>query len=323
MGFWLDTLVRKVRIPYPVFFGLIALVLYLLGIPVMIGTGNLERYLAHSNWVFLAVIGAMSGIFVVFVYRKFMAALDEIRPLVSSEEEFERLRDRAENRLTHWVQWVPVVFWIGVNLLDFVNPAVAAIWDFYGSYDQFLLVTTFYQIAAFPSNILGGILTYVIPFGLTLAYREICINTTFTQDQMLSEWMSPFSGIRNLITLALLVSGIYAILGILTYSFAPPIILYGSILLIVVPTLVFPHYYFHVLFSRIRSTQLSSIRQELLSVPIDKEQPSSQRMLLLLEEARIERKKTWLIDIVTIVEILIVALMHVLLVEILTMLFHI
>lgn len=68
---------------------------------------------------------------------------------------------------------------------------------------------------------------------------------------------------------------------------------------------------------------VNSVRQELSSVPIDQEEQSSRRILLLLEEARIQRKKTWLIDIVTIVEILIVALMHVLLVEILTMLFHI
>jgi hypothetical protein len=301
---------------------LIALALYLLGIPVMINTGNLERYLVQINWVFLAVIGAVSGIFVVFVYRKFLDALEKIKPLISSEKEFERLKSRAMHRLTHWVQWVPAMFWIAVNLFDFVYPA-GIIWDFFGSYDQLFLVIIFYQIAGFPSNVFGGIFMYVIPFGLTLAYREICVNTAFKQDQMVSEWMSPFSGIKNLITLALLVSGIYAVITIFTYSAAPPVFLYGSILLVVVPTLVFPHYYFHVLFSRARSSQLSSIRQELLSSPIEKEQPSSRRMLLLLEEARIERKKTWLIDIVTIVEILIVALMHVLLVEILTVLFHI
>ncbi len=287
----------------------------------MIATGNLEHYLVQSNWVFLVIIGAISGISVVFVYRKFMDALDKIEPLVSSEKEFERLRTQAEHRLTHWVQWIPALFWIVVNLLNFIYPT-GAIWDFYGSYDQLLLVSIFYQIAAFPSNVFGGIFMYVIPFGLTLAYREICVNTAFTQDQMLSEWMSPFNGIRNLITLALLVSGIYAILCTLTYTAAPPVFLYGSIVLVVVPTLIFPHYYFHVLFSRARSTQLGSIRKELLSVPIDKEQQSSRRMLLLLDEARIERKKTWLIDIVTIVEILIVALMHVLLVEILTLFFH-
>lgn len=322
MGFWLDTLARRAKIPYPAFFGLIALLLYLLGFPVMICTGNLERYLVQLNWMFLAVIGAVSGIFVVFVYRKFMDALEKIKPLVNSEEEYEKLKSRATHRLTHWVQWVPAVFWIAVNLLDFVYPA-GVVWNFFGSYNQLFLVIIFYQIAAFPSNVFGGIFMYVIPFGLTLAYREICVNTAFSQDQLLSEWMSPFSGIRNLITLALLVSGIYAILAIFTYSAAPPVFLYGSIVLIVVPTLVFPHYYFQVLFSRARNSQLSSIRQELLSVPIDKDQQSSRRMLLLLEEARIERKKTWLIDIVTIVEILIVALMHVLLVELLTVFFHI
>lgn len=88
----------------------------------------------------------------------------------------------------------------------------------------------------------------------------------------------------------------------------------------------FPIFYlpfaFWMILTSSRSTQLNSIRKELLSVSIDNEQKSSRRMLFLLEEARIERKKTWLIDIVTIVEILIVALMHVLLVEILTLFFH-
>ncbi len=322
LGFWLDTLARKARIPYPFLFGLIGLILYLLGIPVMIGTDNFERFLFQPKWVFLAVIGALSAISVVFVYRKFVDALDKIRPLVSSEEEFERLKSRAMHRLKHRVYWTIVLFWIVVNLPILITPAWA-IWAFYGSYNQLLLVAIYYQIAALPSNIFGGMFMYVIPFGLTLAYREICVNTTFTHDQMLSEWMSPFSGFRNLITLALLVSGIYSIFAILTYATAPPIFLYGSILLIVLPTLVFPHYYFHVLFSRTRTTQLNNIRQKLISGPIDQEQEPSRRMLLLLEEARIERKKTWLIDIVTIVEILIVALMHVLLVEILTIILHV
>lgn len=321
MGFWLDTLARKARIPYPFFFTLIGLALYLLGIPVMIVTDNLVSFLFQSNWVFLAVIGALSGIFVVFIYRKFLNALDKIKQLVSSEEEFEELKSQAIHRLTHWVQWVPVLFWIAVNLLIFIIPA-GGIYEFYGSYNQLLLVAIYYQIAALPSNIFGGVFMYVIPFGLTLAYREICVNTAFSKEQMLLEWMAPFGGFRNLITLALLVTGIYAVVALVTYTSAPLIFPYTSIALIIVPTLIFPHHYFHDLFSKIRSTQLRSIRQELLSVPINEEQHSSHRRLLLLEEARIERKKTWLIDIVTIVEILIVASMHVLLVEALTLFLH-
>lgn len=322
LGFWLDTLVRKARIPYPFFFTLIGLALYLLGIPVMIVTDNLVSFLTQLNWVFLAVIGALSGIFVVFVYRKFLNALDKIKPLVNSEEEFEGLKSKAIHRLTHWVQWIPALFWIAVNLLIFIMPAME-IWAFYGAYNHLLLIAIFYQIAALPSNIFGGVFMYVIPFGLTLAYREICVNTAFSKEQMLLEWMAPFEGFRNLITLALLVTGIYAVVALLTYTSAPLIFPYTSIALIIIPTLVFPHHYFHDLFSKIRSTQLRSIRQELLSVPIDQEQHSSRRRLLLLEEARIERKKTWLIDIVTIVEILIVALTHVVLLEALTLIFHI
>ncbi len=106
-----------------------------------------------------------------------------------------------------------------------------------------------------------------------------------------------FGGFRNLITLALLVAGISAILVLLLWTAGVNIFAYTSILVIVVPTLVFPHYYFHLLFSRARTTQLNSIREELMSIPIDQEGDPSGRILLLLEEARIDRKKTWLIDI--------------------------
>ncbi len=322
LGFWLDTLARKARIPYPIFFGLIGLGTYLLGIPVMIATDNLERFLVQLNWMFLTLIGVMSGISVVFVYRKFLSSLNKIKPLVSSEEEFERLKSRVIHHLSHWVQWVPVIFWITINLLTFITPQMR-FWGFYGSYNQLLLVAVYYQIAGLPSNIFGGVIMYVIPFGLTLGYREICTKTAVNQKQMLSDWMSPFSGFRNLITLALLLIGVYSILALLTYTAAPSIFPYSSILLVVIPTLVFPHYYFHGLFSKERAIQLSSIRQKLMSIPSDRESDLSRRILLLLEEGRIERKKTWLIDIVTITEILIVALMHVLLVELLTMFVHI
>ncbi len=320
--FWLDTLARKARIPYPFLFGLIGLVLYLLGIPVMIMTDNLVSFLAEPRWVFLAVYSGLSAIGIVFAYRKFRDSLDKIRPLVSSEEEFQGLYIRAVYRLTHWIYWGIVVFWIVLNLLIFVNPTIT-IWMWYGSYNQLLLVAVYYQIAMIPANVFGGMFMYIVPIGLTLAYREICINTAFDHNKLLSEWKSPFGGFRNLITLALLVAGISAILVLLLWTGGVNIFAYTSILVIVVPTLVFPHYYFHLLFSRTRTTQLNSIREELMSTPIDQEGDPSGRILLLLEEARIDRKKIWLIDIVTIVEILVVALMHVLLVEILTMLLHV
>ncbi len=322
MGFWLDVLPRRLRVPYPVFFGLVALVIYLLGIPVMIVTGNLTRFLAEPRWILLAVYGAFSAITVVFVYREFLGSLDRIVQLVSSEEEFQGLQSRTVRRLTHWVYWSIVLFWIMLNLLVFFAPA-GIVWTWYGSYDQLPVVTLFYQIAMLPANVFGGVFTYVIPVGLTLAYREICVNTSFNQSRLLSEWTSSFGGFRNLITLGLLVAGINAVLTLLIWTGAPPIFSYGSIVVVVVPTLIFPHYYFHVLFSQARRNQLVDVRQELIEVPIDWKKDSLRRVLLLLEEARIERKKTWLIDIVTMTEILIVALTHVLLVETITLLFHI
>ncbi len=189
LDFWLDTLARKARIPYPFLFGLIGLVLYLLGIPVMIMTDNLVSFLAEPRWVFLAVYSGLSAIGVVFAYRKFRDSLDKIRPLVSSEEEFQGLYIRSVYRLTHWIYWGIVVFWIVLNLLIFVNPTIA-IWMWYGSYNQLLLVAVYYQIAMIPANVFGGMFMYIVPIGLTLAYREICINTAFDRNKLLSEWKS-------------------------------------------------------------------------------------------------------------------------------------
>ncbi|MFW9799897.1 MAG: hypothetical protein ACFFD9_05640 [Candidatus Thorarchaeota archaeon] len=322
MGFWLDTLPRRLRLPYPIFFGLVALVIYVLGMPVMIFTGNLTRFLAEPRWILLQVYGAFSAISVVFVFREFLDSLDRIAQLVSSEEEFQGLQSRTVRYLTHWAYWFVVLFWIVLNLLAFFAPT-GSVWTWYGSYDQPLLVTLFYQIVMLPANVFGGVFTFVVPIGLTLAYRELCVNTSFNQSRLRSEWMTSFGGFRNLITLGLFVAGINAVLTLLIWTGAPPIFSYGSILVIVVPTLIFPHYYFHVLFSQARRTQLVDVRQQLLDASIDWKKETLRRVLLLLEEARIERKKTWLIDVVTMAEILIVALMHVLLVETITLLFHI
>jgi hypothetical protein len=94
MGFWLDRLINYSKIPYPVFFGLIVLLLYLLGIPFMILTGNLQSFIAKPKWILVTTFGAVSGISVIFAYRKLSDSLTEINHLFSFEDEFQKTKDK-------------------------------------------------------------------------------------------------------------------------------------------------------------------------------------------------------------------------------------
>ena len=97
---WLDNLVRRSRIPYPAFFALMAAFSYLLGLPFMIASDNLQAFLSEPRWVFVAVFGALNGILIIFVFRKFSNSLDKIQHLFSTEKDFQQTKDKLLARLT-------------------------------------------------------------------------------------------------------------------------------------------------------------------------------------------------------------------------------
>jgi len=167
----------------------------------------------------------------------------------------------------------------------------------------------------------------MIPFGLTWAYRDLCLKTLFKKDAFVSEWMEPFKGFRNLITLTMFAAVVYSLFPLVIWSptmketawiYVP----YAAIAIVLIPTVLLPHYYFHKLFSKVKENRLKDFRNELLKFSTCRKKDIPRRTLLLLEVLNTEQMKTWLIDVRTLVEILIVALMHVSLVEVVATLIH-
>lgn len=102
--------------PYPIFFGLMAVFLYLLGIPFMIVSDNLHSFLSEPRWVIAAMFGALNGILVIFVFREFSVSLHRVRHLISSDDDsFQTVNDRLLGHLVSRAYWIVVVFWLVLN----------------------------------------------------------------------------------------------------------------------------------------------------------------------------------------------------------------
>ncbi len=112
---WLDKIICKLRMPYPVSFGLMALFLYLVGFPFVIATDNLRSFLSEPRWVLVALFGALNGILIIFIFRKFSASLDKIQHLIETGR-FQDTKERLLGHLTGKAYWIIVVFWLTLNL---------------------------------------------------------------------------------------------------------------------------------------------------------------------------------------------------------------
>lgn len=194
-------------------------------------------------------------------------------------------------------------------------------------YNQPFLSTVYYYIGGILTWIFGGIFFYMILFGLTLAYRELCLKTSFKEELLSTEWMEPFLSFKSLITLTMFIAVINALLGIIiwapTLEQTPFIYFpYTSMAVILVPTILFPHYFFHKLFSRTKQKHLKELQKKLSKIKNSKKNDKISEILLLLRKGEVEKMKTWLLDVKILGEVIIVALMHVILIEALTTIMH-
>lgn len=291
----------------------------------MDATGNLRFFLSEPQWIFLTIYGFVSGISVIFIFRKFQDSLTRISHLIGSEEKFLKINDKLLGYLTHKVSWIFIAFWPVMNIYRLFIPSSHLNWWWF--YNQPFFSTVCYYIEGIPTWIFGGIFFYMIPFGLTLAYRELCLKTSFEEELLSSKWMEPFLSFRSLITLTMLIAVINAIFGIIIWAptmeqtpfiFFP----YTSMAIILVPTILFPHYFFHKLFSRIKQRRLKELQKKLKKIENSEKNDKISEILLLLRKNEVEKMKTWLLDVKILGEVIIVALMHVILIEALTTIMH-
>ena len=323
--FWLNDLIRRLKVPYPIFFGLISVFLYLAGIPFMIVTDNIQFFLSEPTWIYLSIYGMISGISVIFIYRNFKTSLSKIKNLFYSENEFQNTRTKLLGYLTHKVSWIFVGFWPILNIPRLIMPEFVNSW--WRFYNQPFFVTLYYFIEGIPGWIFGGLFFYMIPFGLNLAYRELCLKTVFNDDLLSAEWMEPFVGFKRLITLTMIIAVINSLFIIIVW--APtleqsPLIYfpYVSMIVILIPTIIYPHYSFNKLFSGLKTKYLKEFQRKLVNVRDQKKNDKISEILILLRKSEIERMKTSLLDVKILAEVITVALLHVIIIEVLTSIIH-
>lgn len=330
MGFWLDDIVRRSKVPYPVFFGSIGLIFYLACIPFMIKTDNLQRFLSDYRWALNAIFGAYNGVLAIFIYRKFSDSLNKIGHLIDSDH-VKEAKDKLLDRLTSKYYWGVVTFWLVVYSSNFFEEIQRM--TFGSFYNELHLVSSYWFIESLPCILFIGIFHFMLLPGLNLAYRDLCFRTPFKKDVLLTEWVEPFKNFKNLITIIMFGAAVYTIFppniygpvsepttAITSVLFAIP---YVGPTIVLLSAVLFPHYYFHKLFSETKKNHLRHFREEISKVSsLGGLENLVRRINLLLDKGEVEKMKTWLIDVKVLGEILIVALMHVILVEALTTIVH-
>jgi len=291
-------------------------------------TDNLQSFLSDYRWILISIFGAYNGILTIFIFRKFSDSLNNIEHLIDFDDA-QKVKNKLLSRLTSKFSLIAVVFWLFIN--SFIFDEGVQRWYWQSLYNNPNLVSTYYFIESSPYMVFVGIFVYMILFGLNVAYRDLCLKTSFKKEVLMSEWMEPFKDFRKLITLIMFGAVIYAVFPPNIWSSVPHTtdvtnwiiyIPYTGVAIVLVSTIIFPHYRFHQLFSNARGSHLKDIRKKLSQISSVKFENAIRRILLLLEEARAEKKKTWLIDVKVLGEILIVASMHVILVEVVTIFIH-
>ena len=294
----------------------------------MIITDNFQPFLLDYRWVLTAIFGAYTGILIIFVLRNFSDSLNKIEHLIDSGG-FQKVKKKLLDHLTSKFYWIIVALFLFITTSIFNEAGQKWYWQ--SLYNETQLVSAYYFVQNVPWCILYGIFMYMIPIGLNLAYRDLCLRTSFKKDILLSEWMEPFKGFRRFITLIMFGIVIYAVFPLYIWGATPDpsveahwsnYVPYFNVTIILVSVVLFPHYYFHKLFSRAKSGLLKDLRRELLKISTQRENEKISKILLLLEKGDVEKMKTWLIDVKVLGEVLIVALMHVFLVEALTIFMH-
>jgi hypothetical protein len=326
MGFWLEDLVARSQLPYPIFFAVLNMALYVGGLLVALVTGNLEPYLIQPRWILMAVFGSLNGTAVFFALRLFRRSCLSIKPLLNiGSDTSDALQQDLQRRATFPIYWMPVIFWLAFS---FYHSFILGTgwWTIDTVYAQPRLIAAYgYLYQGVSGCLLGGILMGMLPINLNLAFWKLS-SQAYSDNIITWKGKSYFEPLKRLVILntAMLVisTGIALSLWMEVLPLAPII---GS-LAEFIPTAIFPHYLFHILLARAKDKKLSELEEHITSVLTIETNASVGDLIrfegLLREEEQIRHETTWLIDLHAIVELVAVTFMHIIIVEGLTMILH-
>ena len=326
LDFWLDNLPRKTGVPYPVFFLLIGIFIYSVGLLAGFLTQNTLAFLKEPKWVLLSFYGAFSGIMITYVYRKLKLCMDEIEPFVELDKSaYNDKKEAITGALTRKLYLVPVVFWLIPDLVSFLIEGPRKLWwTTYNSPDIMFLY--YYLAMGFSAAFLAGMSLYIFPFGLNIAYKRIS-ELPFRAEILESDWRKGFSGLKDLVTTGFIGLVIWSVFPMYIWgtgqacNVLPAYTPVVAVMIVLIPTAVLPHLCFHNLLKSLKRSLISKYEDEIKKLNESSQSEMIKKLLFFHKMERVERISPWLIDVGVVVEVLVVGIMHVTFVELITHLF--
>jgi hypothetical protein len=326
--FWFDRFVNLIRLPHPLFLVFLNAILYLIGLLLAVQTNNFKEYLSQPRWVLMAVFGFLNGLSVLYAVRNFQEALDSTKPLLRIEEnEWLDVKNELVNKTTSPTYWVIIVFWLFFSYYHLISTG-SGWWSIGTVYHHPEIMSLYgYVYQGISGCFLGGMQIGVVSINLNRAYRSIATQEFYTSDIITKRGKSLFKPVKRFIFLNTALTLILIAIGMSIWiEVYLPISTAASLIMMFIPTVIIPHYFFHDILSKAKEEKLEKLNQDITSIMEGERDVSIRELIrfegLLREEDRLEHESAWFFDLHGVLELLAVTIIHVILIEALTTILH-
>lgn len=327
--------VQKRKLKFPPLW-IVGPILYVIGVLIAFFTANLWNFLLSYPWISFIIaymIGSWAGSHFGEMHRRCTCSIRNA--FLISDDEFEEILESNMNRLSHprnllfGLVFVPTIVWAWIQRLWWQGYMSPFFFDVY-----YLLVVVFVFIAY--SGVMFGAV-----FGCHLNIHRLCERIPINAEYLMGEGQPILRRLWGD-----LIGKVTVVAFIMSTLINVPILLYsgwlGSFfnlvlaLALTVVIFLFPHYMFHRMLEKAKVEMLSRVLKqqenlghiglENLGKGVDDKSKTSQLMTLIYLtqfEWNLRTRSTWLVDLKAVAELLLVASIHVMLMEVLKLFVHI
>ena len=323
-------IVERYMVSIPWFIGII---IYIVGILISLFTGDLARFLSDYPWAFFSItimIGAWAN---PYFYERHMECTKSVRHIFSvSDETFETIFEdnmrnlRSPRNLMFGLIFLPALLWALTQRLWWEGYNNSFVFDVY-----YLFVLAFIFIH-YASLMFGAAISCNL--NVYRLCEKIPINYEYVVNEGQSLLRSLWGGLVGKATAVALILSALTNVPIIIYSGGMSLFLNLAIAMVLtILIFIVPHYMFHRLLERAKEEMLSKVLgikrrlgfntiEDLGRDMDDKRSVDDMLDLIYLTqyEGDLRSRSTWLVDLEVVVELLVVGSIHVIFMEILTML---
>ena len=311
------------------------IIIYVIGILISLYTRNLERFISDYPWACFTIVNMIGAWASPYFSEQHKRCTISIRKVFSvSDEKFEEILKNNMSRLTSsrnvlfGLIFLPTLLWALTQRLW---------WQEYNSplfFDLYYLLNLAFMFPLYVGMMFGA------SFGCNLNVYKLCNEIPIDYEYIMDEGHSIlrrfWGGLVGKATAVALFMSALTNVPILLYSGSMSLYLNLSIAL-ALTTLVFivPHYMFHRMLEKAKEEMLhrtTKLREKLSLASLEdlgkslSDRNRTDRMLDLIflthYEGNLMNRHTWLVDLEAVIELLVVASVHVVFMEVLTLLAH-